>query len=204
MATIQPEATRRPRDAQATQRRLLTAAIDEFSERGLAGARVDRIADRAGANKRLIYNYFGTKDELFDAVLAQTVGVLTESVPFTPEDLPAYAGALFDELVLHPKALRLATWRNFERSEVPDTERDSYRKKLAQIKAAQRAGHLDPAIPAADVLAMLMSLVTSWLGAPAALRATGGGADPLSPRRLSAHRRALVTVVSRMATPVDD
>ena len=48
------------------------AAFDEFSEHGFAGGRVDRIAERAGVNKRLIYYYFGNKDELFLSVLEQT------------------------------------------------------------------------------------------------------------------------------------
>ena len=191
------ETTPRPRDAKATQERLLLAAIDEFSERGLAGARIDRIAERADANKRLIYAYFGNKDELFDAVLARTLGVLTESVPFTPEDLPNYAGALFDRLVENPTVLRLATWRNFERASATDAERASYAGKVAAIRAAQKAGAIDNAIPPVDLLAILMSLVTSWLSAPAALKQLAGGADPMAPRRLKQHRRALVEVVAR-------
>jgi hypothetical protein len=48
---------------------------------------------------------------------------------------------------------------------------------------------------------MLMSLVTSWLSAPAALKELGGGADPMASRRLKQHRRALVEVVARVITP---
>ena len=59
----------RQRDADRSQLGILVAARDEFAEHGLAGARVDRIAERAGLNKRLIYYYFGSKDELFLAVL---------------------------------------------------------------------------------------------------------------------------------------
>jgi AcrR family transcriptional regulator len=49
--------------------RILRAATGEFARFGLGGARVDRIAERAGANKRMLYYYFGNKDELFLAVL---------------------------------------------------------------------------------------------------------------------------------------
>jgi AcrR family transcriptional regulator len=201
MATSARETPARPRDAKATQERLLVAAIDEFSRHGLAGARIDRIAERAGANKRLIYAYFGSKDDLFDAVLARTLGVLTETVPFTAEDLPAFAGALFDQLVEQPKVLRLATWRNFERESASEHERASYAGKVAAIKAAQKAGTIDAAIPPADLLVMLMSLVTSWLSAPAALRELGGGSDPMASRRLKQHRRALVEAVARVVMP---
>jgi AcrR family transcriptional regulator len=201
VVTPAPDTPARPRDAKATQERLLVAAIDEFAEHGLSGARIDRIAERAGANKRLIYAYFGNKDDLFDAVLARTLGVLTETVPFTPEDLPGFAGALFDELVDQPKALRLATWRNFQRESASEHERASYAGKVAAITAAQEAGAIDAAIPPADLLAMLMSLVTSWLSAPTALRELGGDADPMVSRRLKQHRRALVEAVARVVTP---
>lgn len=54
--------TRKPED---TRRRILEAAKAEFSDKGLAGARVDAIAARAGANKRMIYQYFGNKEDLW-------------------------------------------------------------------------------------------------------------------------------------------
>lgn len=60
---------RRVRDADRTQQALLDAATAVFAEFGLEGARIDAIAERAGVNKRLIYYYFGGKDELFYAVL---------------------------------------------------------------------------------------------------------------------------------------
>jgi AcrR family transcriptional regulator len=62
----------RPRDADRSQQAILDAARDEFAEHGLGGARMDRIAERAGVNKRLIYYYFEDKDRLFLAVLEAT------------------------------------------------------------------------------------------------------------------------------------
>jgi len=59
----------RSRDADRSQQTILEAASAEFAQHGLAGARVDRIAEQAGLNKRLIYYYFGSKDDLFLAVL---------------------------------------------------------------------------------------------------------------------------------------
>ena len=55
--------------AEATRARILDAARAEFATHGLAGARVDEIAARAGANKRMIYAYFGNKEDLWVAVL---------------------------------------------------------------------------------------------------------------------------------------
>jgi AcrR family transcriptional regulator len=61
----------RTRDPAGTRARILAAATREFARLGLGGARVDRIAERAGANKRMLYYYFGDKDDLFLAVLEQ-------------------------------------------------------------------------------------------------------------------------------------
>jgi AcrR family transcriptional regulator len=66
-----PVAEERLRDADRSQNTILIAARDEFSEHGLGGARMDRIAERAGLNKRLIYYYFEDKETLFQAVLEQ-------------------------------------------------------------------------------------------------------------------------------------
>jgi AcrR family transcriptional regulator len=67
-----PAATEeRLRDADRSQNTILNAAKDEFAEHGLAGARMERIATRAGLNKRLIYYYFEDKEKLFQAVLEQ-------------------------------------------------------------------------------------------------------------------------------------
>jgi AcrR family transcriptional regulator len=66
-----PAGEERLRDADRSQSTILAAARDEFAEHGLGGARVDRIAERAGLNKRLIYYYFEDKEKLFQAVLEQ-------------------------------------------------------------------------------------------------------------------------------------
>jgi AcrR family transcriptional regulator len=71
---IEPRSAR----AQATRQRILEAAIGEFSERGLAGARVDEIAARSGANKRMLYAYFGSKEELWLTVLERVYAAKRE------------------------------------------------------------------------------------------------------------------------------
>ena len=57
------------RDPEKSRSRILQAARDEFARCGLGGARVDQIAQVAGINKRMLYHYFGNKDDLFAAVL---------------------------------------------------------------------------------------------------------------------------------------
>lgn len=60
------------RDPERTRRRILDAATAEFARYGLGGARVDRIAALARANKRMLYYYFGSKEELFLAALEES------------------------------------------------------------------------------------------------------------------------------------
>jgi AcrR family transcriptional regulator len=64
-------APRPRRDAEASRRDLLDAAMAEFAEHGHHGARMDRVAERAGVSKPLIYLYFGDKEALYEAVLRE-------------------------------------------------------------------------------------------------------------------------------------
>jgi len=68
-AEVRPRVAVKVRDPERTRARILDAATREFSRHGLSGARVDRIAERAGANKRMLYYYFDDKEGLFRAVL---------------------------------------------------------------------------------------------------------------------------------------
>jgi AcrR family transcriptional regulator len=61
--------TARTRNPERTKERILKAATKIFASRGFDGARVDRIADEARINKQLLYHHFGSKDDLFTAVL---------------------------------------------------------------------------------------------------------------------------------------
>jgi AcrR family transcriptional regulator len=200
VSKVSPAREARPRNAQATKELLLAAATDEFAEHGLAGARIDRIAERAGANKRLLYVYFGNKEELFDAVVEQYVNDLNDAVPFDVEDLGSYAGAVFDHLRENPETVRLIAWRDFERTSATGAEEAAYSRKLAAIRAAQRAGQLYDGMAAIDLLAIMQRMITSWLGATIGIK-TAAGSDPMSSRRLNQHRQALVEAVRRVTEP---
>ena len=193
--TIKP----RPRNAEATRERLLAAATEEFSEHGFAVARIDRIAQRAGTNKRMIYAYFGDKDQLLEAVMERRIAQLSKALRFTGEDLTGAAAARFDYMFANPQVRRLAAWRTFERAEPTQAERDSYRVGVAALAAAQRAGKVNATIPAVDLFAMVLSLTESWLSAPPALQAVSR--DPLGATRLAQHRKALVEAVRRITEP---
>ena len=189
----------RPRNAEATRQRIVAAARREFSRHGFAGARVDRIADLAGANKRMIYAYFGDKDQLYEALMERQIDEWAEAVPFTPDDLSAYATARFDYMLANPDVRRLAAWRTFDQSTPTKAERAIYQTRIDALSAAQRAGKVSAAIPAADLYAMVARLTESWLNAPPALQATARA--PLGSKRLAQHRKALVEAVRRISEP---
>lgn len=69
---------KKPRNPDDTKRRILAAAKAEFAKKGLGGARVDDIAARAKANKRMMYHYFGKKEELFRQVVEDAYGEFRE------------------------------------------------------------------------------------------------------------------------------
>src|SRR3982751_461753 len=80
MAALHAQAVEpRTRDAERTREVILRAAMGEFAAKGLGGARIDAIAERAGINKRLMYYYFGSKDDLFLAVLELTYADIREA-----------------------------------------------------------------------------------------------------------------------------
>jgi AcrR family transcriptional regulator len=200
VATTTPDpAKARPRNSQATKELLLAAATEEFSEHGLAGARIDRIAERAGANKRLLYMYFGDKGQLFDAVLARQIQAVMTAVPLNDGDLCAFAAARFDYLLANPQAGRLTTWRTLERVEPGEAERQSFEERVASVAAAQEAGRIRTDIPAIDLFAIVLRMTDSWLSAPPALKAAARG-NPRS--RLREHRAALLAAVRSVTEPV--
>ena len=155
------------RDAEATKARILTAAVAEFAKYGYAGARIDRVAAAAKANKSMIYVYFGNKDQLFDTVIDAAIGDLHEAVPFTPEDLPGYGARLFDFLVAHPVEIRIDAWRRLERSANTSLEREIFAEKIAaldRVRPSSAAAH-----DSADLLVSVLALAWSWVTVPAAL-----------------------------------
>ena len=113
------------RDSQDTKRRIFEAATAEFTAHGIAGARVDRIAAAAGANKQLLYAYFGNKRKLFEAVVADHVERFMETVPFDATDLPCWAGDVFDFFVAHPEVWQLGAWHHSSRASRSTASRSS-------------------------------------------------------------------------------
>ncbi|MDP9849634.1 TetR family transcriptional regulator [Streptosporangium lutulentum] len=165
------------RDADRTRRRLLEAATVEFAALGIAGARVDRIAEAAGCNKAMIYAYFGNKDRLFDAVFTAQVADFLDQVHLDASDLPGYAGRLFDRYEDHPETLRLATWYRLERPRGAPLQAvvSSNRGKLEGLEQAQREGVLPGHYTPVELLTLVLSISTAWASMPPELGASAAG-----------------------------
>ncbi|WP_411104054.1 TetR family transcriptional regulator [Streptomyces sp. cmx-4-9] len=188
------------RDSSATRARLLEAAFTEFATYGIAGARVDRIAEAAQANKRLIYVYYGNKEQLFDAVLQQALATGSESVPFDAEDLAGYAGAVFDHLVERPALMRLVLWKQLEQPGATEATAASYQDKIAAVRRAQASGRIDADMDPEDVLTLVMGASQAWFGAVGG-PAAGSAGPGWPPERLARHRAAVVESVRRLTAP---
>ncbi|MEV7415355.1 TetR family transcriptional regulator [Streptomyces sp. NPDC089919] len=189
------------RDSQATRARILEAAFAEFARYGIAGARVDRIAEAAGANKRMIYVYYGNKEQLFDQVIQEALEKGAESVPFDALHLPEYAGAIFDHLTADPRLMRLVMWKRLERPEATALEAGSYERKIASLVAAQEAGRVDAGYAPGDVLALVLGVAQAWFTTGVGPADTADGSSAWPEEHRARHRRAVVDAVARIGAP---
>jgi AcrR family transcriptional regulator len=176
-----------PRDAEHTKQRIFRAAVAEYASHGVAGARVDRIAAAAKANKQLIYAYFGNKRELFEAVVSEQITRLVDEVPFDAYDMPAWAGQTYDFLVAHPEVSQLAAWHTLEPKErqhrIPVIER-TIRDRVRQIERAQDEGKVSTRLPPGELLAIANAIAGAWTtGPPERSPKRGAGAAELARRR---------------------
>ena len=134
-----------PRDAEQTRKRILDAATVEFARKGLGGARVDEIAARSKSNKRMIYHYFGSKEDLFTAVLetaylgirsAERTLHLDEMPP--EEALATLVRFTWNYYLDHPEFLTLVNSENLHRGKHLKTS-DALRQTSGQLVAMVRS-----------------------------------------------------------------
>jgi AcrR family transcriptional regulator len=187
------------RDPESKKRQLLEAALTEFATNGIAATRTDAIAARAACSPGLIYTYFGSKEGLFDAVFDRIVDDTTTQVPITPEDLPAYAGRLFDANAANPEVGRLVAWHRLERGDA-GTRRSSSdqagQHKIDEIRAAQKSGTLTDRFDAPQLVYLVQALALSWSFMPAEV------SDLVSaPTDQSRRRATVVDAVRRLVEP---
>lgn len=133
----------RKRDAERTRAELLEVATEAFAESGFAGTRVDEIAERTQTTKRMIYYYFGGKEQLYMAVLENAYrGIRDAEQAIHADDLPPVealrriAELTYDHHRNHTAFIRLVSIENIHHGE--------YIKRLEGLRTINK--------PAVDVL----------------------------------------------------
>ena len=142
-----------------TMQRILDSAAQEFAAYGMSGSRVERIADKADAKKPRIYDYFGDKEGLFQAVMQRELGNTCSAVPFDAGHLPEYAGRLFDYAQEHPILMRLMMWKAMEPEHCVTNH--GFEHHLESIRELQDKGEISRANPAEFILTLIVSLASS-------------------------------------------
>ncbi|MCG5077448.1 TetR/AcrR family transcriptional regulator [Paraburkholderia tagetis] len=111
------------RDPEVTRARILEAAKMEFAKLGLTGARVEAIATRSKANKRMIYHYFGGKEQLFVAVLEsayadiRTAELKLDLDHLSPEEaIVALTTHTWNYYLKHPEFMTLVNSENLHKA----------------------------------------------------------------------------------------
>ena len=193
-----PSTARAPSTARgsATSRRILDVAAGEFAERGIAGARIDRIVAAARTNKAQLYGYFGSKDGLFDAVVADCAESLVAAGVFAGTTLADSAVRLYDEYLRRPELVRLTAWIRLERHPVGLAfDRSTLEPKLAAIAAAQAAGEVRAGDPL-DLLAMVSAMAGAWSPVSTTYTATADEPESEHDRRRALLRESVERAVA--------
>ena len=125
-------APERRRDADRTRQEILDVATREFADRGFAGGRVDEIAEQTRTTKRMIYYYYGSKEQLFVAVLERAYAEIRAAEQTIDVDhlepiaaIRRLAELTFDHHEAHPDFIRLVSIENIHRAE-HITDRDDF------------------------------------------------------------------------------
>lgn len=196
-----PAPDERQVDPARTRQALLDAALEEFSARGYAGARVRDIADRAGVSKDLISYHFGGKEGLYREV--QRGWLARESTFYDPGlPLAELAARYLHDALADPRPMRLLAWRGLagENSEPPDVTREPENEpeNLSSLRARQDRGEIAADLdPATLRLALLGAIAAPVLLPQAAARIFG--ADPASPEFEARYSAGLARLLDRLA-----
>ena len=188
---------------------ILQAAIREFAQEGMAGARTDAIARAARVNKALLYYYFKDKETLYGEAIDLAFGQLSEHMmKVLEQDLPPrdkillYVGTYFDFVASHHSLrnlIQMETVRSGHGS--PHLQRVAKRYILPLftrlsgiIRQGAASGEFRPVEPLHFVPSMVALVVFYFISAP--VMKTVIGFDPLSPERLAERRSAVLDFIS--------
>ncbi|KGI67377.1 TetR family transcriptional regulator [Mycolicibacterium rufum] len=159
------------RDAERTRAELLAVATEVFAESGYSGARVDEIAERTRTTKRMIYYYFGGKEQLYLAVLEDAYRGIREAEQKLTVDhanpveaIRRLAEVTFDHHIAHDAFIRLVSIENIHRGEfirqlreLPELSRPATSLLDDILRDGRAAGVFRPDVTALDVHLVISS-----------------------------------------------
>jgi len=209
--TTAPPSTRlgSRRHPERSRSAILQAAIREFAQQGIAGARTDAIARAARVNKALLYYYFKDKESLYGAALDHIFHQLREHMmEVLDRDLPpgekmlAYVTAYFDFIASHNFNRNLVQMEMMRAGHGSPHLRRIAReyfqplfKRLGEvIRQGIELGEFRPVSPAQFIPSMVALIVFYFVNAP--IMKSVMGFDPLSPQRIAERRAAVLDFVS--------
>jgi TetR/AcrR family transcriptional regulator len=197
-----PAPDERQQDADRSRRLLLAAALEEFSAKGYAGARVQEIAARAGVNKQLINYYFDSKAGLYQE-LQRTW--LSREQTFADPDLPLDELALryLHDALTEPRLTRLMAWRGLtdcDQHMPADTADDL--ANLTTMQARQTTGEVADDLDPASVRLAIMGAVMVPVVMPHLVRRIFG-LDPTDPEFEARYGEHLRRMIRRLTTATD-
>lgn len=155
-------------NTEGTRQKLLTAAVQEFAERGFSGARIREISNKSACNQERIYFYFGNKEGLFEAALVHELSTALDAVPVVGhgvEGVVDFAERYFEFAAQNSKLARLTHWEGLEHGTAAGANERSVRAdaKADEIKKALKFGNMQDA---RNLLFVIVSLCNSLLATP--------------------------------------
>lgn len=195
---------------EASRASILRAAVAEFAEHGIAGARTDAIAHAARVNKALLYYYFKDKDALYEAVLDHVFSGLRERVMpvlegnLDPrEKLLEYLGRYFDYIAANPQFPRVvqAEWMRVGPKGNPRMTRIAreyfapiYRRVAELLREGAEKGQFRAMNPM-DLLPSIVGVIIFYFSTAPAMKALLK-TDPLSKKRIVERRKFVLDFIS--------
>jgi AcrR family transcriptional regulator len=209
--SARPARTRAP---EQTRRNILEAAIAEFSQKGFAGGRVDDIAARTRTTKRMIYYYFGGKEQLYAAVLERLYGGMRDAEQalrldaLPPEEaLRRMVEITFDHHAAHPEFVRLVSVENIHDARIVAASPTIRARNAAVIGTlrdliarGEAEGAFRPGLDALDLHMLISSFCFYRVSNRHTLTAIFGR-DLQAPESVAAHRRMISEAVLRYVHP---
>jgi AcrR family transcriptional regulator len=194
------------RDVEGTKRKILEAAAEEFVAFGPDGTTMEKIARRAGVNKERVYNYYGSKVELFSVVLGDHLARGTGSVPLDATDADAigeFAGRVYDYNRKNPQFVRLLLWEALSfTDDVPDEDGRGavYAERTASITAGQASGKVGSALAPEALHFLLLAIAGYWAALPQVARMITSASDD-NGDEADRRRAHVVEAARRLAAP---